>query len=60
VVLYEQIKVFDSYWVAVIVNQKYNVCVRHHDPMGLFIYARDEQSNDMVTGIANYLNKELQ
>ena len=55
----EKVEVFDSYWMMVVINQKYNVCVRHHDPVGLYISARDEQSNAIVTEIANYLNKKL-
>lgn len=55
----EQIEGFDSYWMVICVNKKYNICVRYHDPVGLVIYAWDEQSNDMVTELANYLSKEV-
>lgn len=59
VVIKEQIEVFDSYWMVAVVNQRYNICVRYHDPVGLCIYAWDEQSNAIVTEIANYLSKEV-
>ena len=55
----EKVEGFDTYWMMVVINQKFNVCVRHHDPIGLVIYARDEQSNAIVTEIANYLSQEV-
>ena len=55
----EQIECFDSYWMVISVNKEYNACVRYHDPVGLVIYALDEQSNNMVTELANYLSKEV-
>ena len=55
----EKIEVFDSYWVVATINGKYNVKIRHHDPVGLRIYAEDEQSNAIVTEIANYLSQEV-
>lgn len=55
----KKVEGFDSYWMMLVINQKYNVCVRHHDPVGLVVYARDEPSNNIVTEIANYLSKEV-
>lgn len=55
----EKIEVYDSYWITAIVNKKYNVHIRHHDLIGLTIYARDEQSNPIVTEIANYLSNKV-
>lgn len=59
VMIEEKIEVFDSYWITVSIDDKYNIKIRHHDPIGLTIYAQDEQSNNMVTEIANYLAKEV-
>lgn len=55
----EKIEVFDSYWIVAKINQQYEICIRHHDPIGLTIYAENEQSNDIVTEIANYFQKEV-
>ncbi|MBP9791619.1 MAG: hypothetical protein KBC27_00180 [Rickettsiales bacterium] len=55
----EKIEVFDSYWIVSDINQKYTICVRYHDPVGLRIYAENEESNIIVTEIAEYLDKEF-
>jgi hypothetical protein len=55
----EQIEVFDSYWIVADVNNKYSICIRYHDLIGLSIYAENEHSNSVVTEIANYLDKEF-
>ncbi len=55
----EKIEGLDTNWIVACINKQYEICVRYHDLVGLTIYAENEQSNAIVTEIANYLSKEV-
>lgn len=55
----EKIEGLDTKWIVAVINKQYEICIRYHDLIGITIYAENEQSNAIVTEIANYLSKEV-
>lgn len=55
----EKIEGLDTNWIVAVVNKQYEICIRYHDLIGLTICAENEQSNEIITEIANYLSKEV-
>lgn len=49
----------DCYYIIANIDEKYIICVEAHYTMGITIASENEESKNMVTEIANYLNKEL-
>ena len=55
----EKIEGLDTKWIVASINNHYEISIQYHDLIGLTIYAENEQSNAIVTELANYLSKQV-